>query len=197
MVARRDQDRVPAVRGLRVSELHLRDHRAAIENGIGAFGARGDRREHDMNRILIAEDETRIASFLEKGLRANGFVTTVAGDGNEALALARSGRFDLMILDIGLPLADGFQVLKELRAHDSRLPVIVLTARHGVTDTVTGLEEGADDYVTKPFRFEELLARVRVRLRANGLPSRPCCRWATSPWTCALAGSAQGSAPWS
>jgi DNA-binding response OmpR family regulator len=118
-----------------------------------------------MNRILIAEDEARIASFLEKGLRSNGFATSVAADGNEALDMARSGEFDLLILDLGLPGKDGFDVLQELREHDTRLPVIILTARDSVISTVAGLEGGADDYVPKPFRFEELLARVRVRLR--------------------------------
>jgi DNA-binding response OmpR family regulator len=125
-----------------------------------------------MNRILIAEDEPRISSFLEKGLHSSGFVTQVAEDGNEALALARSGQFDLLILDIGLPGRDGFEVLGELREHDRRLPVIILTARTGVTDTVSGLEGGADDYIAKPFRFEELLARVRVRLRPERAPEQ-------------------------
>jgi two-component system copper resistance phosphate regulon response regulator CusR len=120
-----------------------------------------------MSRILIAEDEARIASFLEKGLKANGFSTSVAADGRDALALASSGRFDLMILDLGLPGKDGFSVLDEIRARGSKLPVVILTARDSVRDTVAGLEGGADDYITKPFRFEELLARVRVRLRGD------------------------------
>ena len=128
------------------------------------------------NRILIAEDEPRIASFLEKGLRANGFTTAVAGDGDEALARARSGEFDLLILDIGLPGRDGFSVLSELRRRDRRLPVVILTARDSVGDTVAGLEGGADDYVTKPFSFEELLARVRVRLRGDGAPEETVLR---------------------
>jgi two-component system, OmpR family, copper resistance phosphate regulon response regulator CusR len=120
-----------------------------------------------VNRILIAEDEDRIASFVEKGLRANGFVTTVAGDGDSALELARSRAFDLMVLDLGLPGRDGFTVLRLLREEQVRTPVIILTARDTVGDTVAGLEGGADDYMTKPFRFEELLARVRLRLRAG------------------------------
>jgi DNA-binding response OmpR family regulator len=120
-----------------------------------------------MRRILIAEDEVRIASFLEKGLRANGFTTQVATDGESALGLARTGRFDLLILDIGLPQLDGFGVLRELREAGSPLPVVILTARDHVRDTVAGLEGGADDYITKPFRFEELLARVRVSLRGE------------------------------
>jgi DNA-binding response OmpR family regulator len=118
-----------------------------------------------VNRILIAEDEERIASFVEKGLRSNGFTTTVAADGDTALDHALSGGFDLMLLDIGLPGRDGFTVLRELRESRVTLPVVVLTARDSVRDTVAGLEGGADDWMTKPFRFEELLARVRLRLR--------------------------------
>ncbi|WP_381790697.1 response regulator transcription factor [Streptomyces niveus] len=118
-----------------------------------------------MNRILIAEDEARIASFVEKGLRANGFTTVVADDGDCALHHAVSGGFDLVLLDIGLPGRDGFTVLREMREARVTLPVIVLTARDSVRDTVAGLEGGADDWMTKPFRFEELLARVRLRLR--------------------------------
>jgi DNA-binding response OmpR family regulator len=120
-----------------------------------------------MSRILIAEDEPRIASFLEKGLQANGFTTTVSEDGREALDLADSEDFDLLILDVGLPGRDGFSVLRELRKRGRRLPVVILTARDSVEDTVAGLEGGADDYVPKPFRFEELLARVRARLRED------------------------------
>ncbi|MEU3603854.1 response regulator transcription factor [Streptomyces sp. NPDC035033] len=118
-----------------------------------------------MNRVLIAEDEERIASFVEKGLRANGFTTTVAADGDTALSWALTGGFDLMVLDIGLPGRDGFTVLRELREARATLPVLVLTARDSVRDTVAGLEGGADDWMTKPFRFEELLARIRLRLR--------------------------------
>jgi DNA-binding response OmpR family regulator len=116
-------------------------------------------------RILIVEDEERIASFVAKGLTADGHRTTVAADGRTALDLALGGDVDLMVLDIGLPGMDGFEVLDQLRAQGSRLPVIVLTARDSVTDTVSALEGGADDYMPKPFRFAELLARVRLRLR--------------------------------
>ena len=123
-----------------------------------------------MNRVLIIEDEDRIASFVEKGLKANGFVTSVAEDAKEGLAMVRMGDFDLVILDLGLPDRDGMEVLREFREADAGTPVIILTARDSVADTVSGLESGADDYVPKPFRFEELLARVRVRLREQRAP---------------------------
>jgi DNA-binding response OmpR family regulator len=118
-----------------------------------------------MARILIVEDEQRIASFLAKGLRAEGHQTTVAADGRTGLDHALSGEFDLLVLDIGLPLLDGFELLDQLRAQGSRMPVIVLTARDSVADTVSALEGGADDYMPKPFRFAELNARVKLRLR--------------------------------
>ncbi|MBD2308366.1 response regulator transcription factor [Chroococcidiopsis sp. FACHB-1243] len=118
-----------------------------------------------MNRILIAEDETRIAAFLEKGLGADGFSITLAKNGHEAVAMARSDNFDLLILDLGLPGKDGWQVLEEVRGRGEKLRIIVLTAQDEVEDTVAALEAGANDYVTKPFEFVELLARVRVQLR--------------------------------
>jgi DNA-binding response OmpR family regulator len=121
-----------------------------------------------MNRILIAEDEPGIASFIEKGLRAHGFTTLTVEDGVTATHAATDDDFDLMILDLGLPVRDGQEVLAEIRRRGQRIPVIILTARKGVGDTVAGLEGGADDYMTKPFRFEELLARVRTRLRDRG-----------------------------
>jgi DNA-binding response OmpR family regulator len=118
-----------------------------------------------MSRILIAEDEGRLAAFLDKGLRAGGYTTTVASDGAAASVLARDEDFDLMVLDLGLPVKDGLEVLRELRRSGQRLPVIILTARGDPDERVAGLEAGADDYIGKPFHFEELLARVRVRLR--------------------------------
>jgi DNA-binding response OmpR family regulator len=125
-----------------------------------------------MARILIVEDEPRIASFMAKGLNADGYTTTVCGDGVTGLDLALSGDFDLLILDIGLPRLDGYGVLDGLRSQGSTMPVVVLTARDSVTDTVHALEGGADDYMPKPFRFAELLARVRLRLRqANEQPA--------------------------
>ena len=123
-----------------------------------------------MTKILIVEDEERISSFLAKGLESNGFTTWVADTGQMAVSMTRTNDFDLMILDIGLPDLDGFEVLGRIRERDKSLPVIIVTARDSVTDTVHGLEGGADDYVTKPFRFEELLARVRARLRSDRAP---------------------------
>ncbi len=118
-----------------------------------------------MNRILIAEDEPRIAAFLEKGLRANGFATTVVENGNEAINRVQNDEFDLLILDLGLPGKDGWHVLEGLRGQGEELPIVILSARDDIQDKVAGLNNGADDYVTKPFRFEELLARIRVQLR--------------------------------
>ena len=121
-----------------------------------------------MKRILIVEDEPRLSSFLEKGLKAAGFTTTVCDDGVAAAAMAFDEDFDLVLLDIGLPGQDGFAVLRDIRARGERLPVVMLTARDEVADTITGLDTGADDYITKPFVFDELLARVRARLREDG-----------------------------
>ncbi len=120
-----------------------------------------------MARILIIEDEERIASFVAKGLRADGHRPTIAGDGVTGLDLALSGGFELVVLDMGLPRLDGFGVLEQLRVQGSKVPVIVLTARDSVLDTVSALEGGADDYMPKPFRFAELLARVHLRLRQS------------------------------
>lgn len=120
-----------------------------------------------MTRILIAEDEPRIAAFLSQGLSSNGYAVTVATDGRTALHLARSGEADLMVLDLGLPGLDGAAVLAELRAARSALPVIVLTARTSLQDTVDILDAGADDFMPKPFRIDELLARIRLRLQPD------------------------------
>ncbi|MCT2088061.1 response regulator transcription factor [Micrococcus terreus] len=120
-----------------------------------------------MNQILMIEDEPRISAFVSKGLKAEGFATTVATTGREGLVLALTGGFELVILDLGLPDIDGFEVLQRIRAQDQELPVIILTARTSADDTVTGLTSGADDYMPKPFRFAELVARVRLRLRPD------------------------------
>jgi DNA-binding response OmpR family regulator len=117
-----------------------------------------------MSAILIAEDEDRIAAFVGKGLRAAGFAVQRAVTGDDALEQALNGDFDLLVLDVGLPGIDGFEVLARLRGSGSALPVIMLTARTSGADTVAGLEGGANDYVPKPFRFDELLARIRLRM---------------------------------
>jgi DNA-binding response OmpR family regulator len=120
-----------------------------------------------MPRILIAEDDPLIGSFLEKGFRANGFTTFLTGDGEQAQALGLSDEFDLLLLDMGLNSRDGFHVLQELRMRGKTLPILVLTGRRE-RDVVMCLEGGADDYMTKPFHFDELLARVKTRLRTSG-----------------------------
>jgi DNA-binding response OmpR family regulator len=117
-----------------------------------------------MARVLVVEDEEGIASFLENGLEAAGHTTFVATDGAQALALARDDAFDLVILDLGLPKMDGHSVLREVRARGDRLPIIVLTARDTLDSTLDSFAGGASDYMTKPFVFDELLARVAVRL---------------------------------
>jgi DNA-binding response OmpR family regulator len=120
----------------------------------------------DMN-VLIVEDEARIASFVERGLKAEGFAVQVASDGDAGYALACSEDVDLVILDLMLPKLSGDEVLRRLRVRRPDVPVIILTARDAVEDRVEGLNAGADDYVTKPFSFAELLARVYARLRAK------------------------------
>jgi DNA-binding response OmpR family regulator len=124
-----------------------------------------------MTKILIVEDEPRIAAFVARGLESAGYQTAVVDDGAAGLTAALTGDSELVLLDVGLPTMDGFEVLRELRARGSSIPVIMLTARTSTRDTVEGLDSGANDYVPKPFTFEELLARVRSRLRET--PSSP------------------------
>lgn len=118
-----------------------------------------------MSQILIIEDEQRIASFMQKGLRAAGLTSEWAATGNDGISMAMTGNFELIVLDLGLPDMDGFDVLDSLRGSGDHLPVIILTARTSLDATVRSLESGADDYLAKPFRFEELQARIRLRLR--------------------------------
>ncbi len=118
-----------------------------------------------MKSILLVEDADRIASFVVKGLQAHGFQVHHVKTGEEAITIAQAAVFDLMILDIGLPGIDGFEVLKTLRGTGNDIPVIVLTARDSVDTTVASFEGGADDYIGKPFAFDELLVRVKSRLR--------------------------------
>ncbi|MCR5585731.1 MAG: response regulator transcription factor [Lachnospiraceae bacterium] len=119
------------------------------------------------NRILIVEDEAKIARFVELELVHEGYEAEKTEDGRQGLEMALSGRFDLVILDIMLPGLNGVEVLRRLRK-ESEIPVIMLTARDAVMDKVSGLDAGADDYITKPFAIEELLARIRVALKRKG-----------------------------
>lgn len=121
-----------------------------------------------MTRILVVDDEPHILSLVTRGLAADGHEPVTAEDGDEALERACQGDIDLMILDVGLPTMDGFEVLGHLRGRGIGIPVIMLTARSATTDAVEGLDAGASDYVPKPFSVAELLARVRSRLRERG-----------------------------
>lgn len=116
-------------------------------------------------RILVIEDEAKVASFIRRGLEAEGYRVDTAPDGEVGLTQAFDDEYDLVILDVMLPKRDGLSVLQEMRRHKLPVPILMLTARDTVADKVTGLDRGADDYLTKPFAFEELLARIRVLLR--------------------------------
>jgi DNA-binding response OmpR family regulator len=120
-----------------------------------------------MKRLLVVEDEVHIASFLVKGLSANGYWVDSVTTGSGALLRLRDGEFDLVLLDLGLPDIDGLDVLRRLRRDGRQVPVIIVTARAEVENLVEGLDLGADDYLTKPFAFDELLARVHARLRSS------------------------------
>jgi DNA-binding response OmpR family regulator len=119
-------------------------------------------------RILLAEDDNRVASFVRRGLREEQYAVDVAADGEKAFFMAQTGEYDLIILDLMLPRKDGMEVLRALRASKAGTPVLILTAKDKPKDKVEGLNAGADDYLTKPFGFEELLARVRALLRRRG-----------------------------
>ncbi len=127
-------------------------------------------------RILLVEDEQNAARMLAKGLREQSYAVDVAADGKAALYQAGVNDYDLIILDVMLPLRDGFEVCRELRAGGSNVPVLMLTARDAVSDRIAGLDTGADDYLVKPFDFRELLARVRALL----LRRWPACRFSGS-----------------
>ena len=120
-----------------------------------------------MNRILIAEDEERLAAFIEKGLRKYGFDIAVALDGMEALQRAEDEEFQLLLLDLGLPIKDGWAVLQELRNSGTDFPIIILTALTDESNRATAIKLGANDYVTKPFRFGDLLEKVKSHLEPN------------------------------
>ena len=123
-------------------------------------------------RILVVEDEKKVASFVKRGLEAEHYEVDVENDGEAGLSAALATEYDLVILDVMLPRRDGLELLRELRARGRRVPILLLTARATLADKVSGLDVGADDYLTKPFEFEELLARVRALLR-RGPPTAP------------------------
>ena len=119
-------------------------------------------------RILVVEDDKKVASFLEKGLREEGYSVDVSADGTDGLLKAHVHDYDVLLLDIMLPGKSGLEIVRELRSRESTVPVLLLTARDDQQDVVLGLDAGADDYLTKPFGFDELLARVRALLRRGG-----------------------------
>ncbi|MCX6631179.1 MAG: response regulator transcription factor [Candidatus Solibacter sp.] len=121
-------------------------------------------------RILLVEDETRVARFIAKGLREHSHAVDIAADGESALYQAAINHYDLVILDVMLPLKNGLAVCRELRAAGFRSPILMLTARETIDDRVAGLDAGADDYLVKPFDFKELLARLRALSRRSGVP---------------------------
>jgi DNA-binding response OmpR family regulator len=127
--------------------------------------------------VLVAEDNRPLASSLQRGFQENGFTADVASDGEQAAAMGMSDAYDVIVLDIMLPLRTGFDVIRELRSRGVHTPIICLTARDAVADRVTGLELGADDYLSKPFEFAELLARVRALTRRSPhlVPSKLAC----------------------
>jgi len=116
-------------------------------------------------RILVVEDEKKVASFIKKGLEEEHYAVDIAYDGEKGLGLAQINEYDLILLDIMLPRLDGMEVLRQIRRNGSNMPILMLTAKDSVEDIVSGLDGGSDDYLTKPFSFAELLARVRALLR--------------------------------
>lgn len=118
-------------------------------------------------RVLLVEDDMRIASFVAKGLRENAYAVDTAKDGDEATFMASLSPYDIFILDVNLPVKNGFEVCSELRENGNSKPILMLTARDAVDDRISGLDTGADDYLVKPFEFRELLARLRALLRRN------------------------------
>jgi two-component system, OmpR family, copper resistance phosphate regulon response regulator CusR len=118
-------------------------------------------------RVLLVEDDGRIAAFVGRGLRENSYAVDIARDGDEATYMASINTYDVFILDVNLPKKDGFDVCRELREHGDKRPILMLTARDAVDDRISGLDIGADDYLTKPFEFRELLARLRALLRRH------------------------------
>jgi two-component system OmpR family response regulator len=130
-------------------------------------------------RVLVVEDEVKMAGLLKRGLEEEGYAVDVSGTGHDALWLASENPYDAVVLDVMLPDTDGFEVCRSLRAAGLWSPVLMLTARDAVPDRVSGLDAGADDYVTKPFSFAELLARLRALFRRGTTERRRSCPWET------------------
>lgn len=119
-------------------------------------------------KILIVEDDSKVAGFIDHGLKEEGYIVDVASDGEEATMLAHANEYDIILLDLLLPKKNGFQVANELRREGRNTPILMLTSRDASEDVVRGLDAGADDYLTKPFKFDELLARIRALHRRGG-----------------------------
>jgi len=131
------------------------------------FPAESNRGESAV-KVLLVEDDRKVAGFIEQGLKEEGYVVDIASDGAEATMLAHVYQYDVILLDVVLPKKTGFQVAQELRREGRNTPILMLTSRDAVEDIVRGLDAGADDYLSKPFRFDELLARIRALLRRGG-----------------------------
>lgn len=153
-------------------------------------------------RILLVEDDAKIAAFILKGLKAAGFAVDHVTDGEAGLDMASSEPYDAAVIDVMLPGRDGLSLVARLRRDGIRIPVLILSARGEVRDRVKGLETGADDYLTKPFAFSELLARIQALIRrASAVPKPRTSPWATSPWIssrarCSGAVGPSNSSPW-
>jgi DNA-binding response OmpR family regulator len=119
-------------------------------------------------KILVVEDDSKVAGFIDHGLKEEGYIVDVASDGEEATMLAHANEYDIILLDLLLPKKNGFQVANELRREGRNTPILMLTSRDAIEDVVRGLDAGADDYLTKPFKFDELLARIRALHRRGG-----------------------------
>jgi len=121
-----------------------------------------------MMKILLVEDDRKVAGFIEQGLREEGYIVDVARDGDEATTMAHVNDYDAILLDVMLPKKNGFQIAAELRREGRTAPILMLTSRDATEDVVRGLDAGADDYLAKPFQFDELVARIRALLRRGG-----------------------------
>jgi DNA-binding response OmpR family regulator len=146
-------------------------------------------------KVLVIEDSERMAATLKKGLTEEGFVVESAAEGSLGLRLAAAGDFDLVLLDVNLPGLDGFQIIRQLRKTRSDVPVVMVTARDSLEDRIEGLDGGADDYVTKPFSFAELLARVRAVMRRPGARAQPILTFADLELNPATGRATRGGQP--